>query len=65
MIHLSKSAAAKLKETSRVTIYSNLHLFTLTPEGDIVPDKKFRRWKPKMQGGRIRKFRLLKPRKDL
>ena len=49
---ISIAEAARLKQTSRQTVYINKSKFNLAPDGRIIPDKQFQDWQPKLTGGR-------------
>jgi hypothetical protein len=56
---ISVTQAAKIKQTSRQTIYSNKKkfdwMFDALEIGRIIPNLKFQNWQPKMTGGRSKK----------
>jgi hypothetical protein len=50
---ISIAEAARIKQTSRQTIYNNGHKFNWTEDlKRIIPDKRFQDWQPKLTGGR-------------
>ena len=51
--NISVTEAAKLKRTSRQTIYANKGKFDWTTDKRIIPNQKFQNWLPLLWGGRI------------
>ena len=49
---ISVTEAARIKKTSRNTIYNNRDKFKWTEDNRIIPDRKFQVWEPVQTGGR-------------
>lgn len=55
---ISISAAARQKDCSRQTVYSNFDKFDVSLDFRVIPNKKFLDWQPKRWGGRIHREKL-------